>query len=166
MLNTNWSTATSIRQYGYLYVHRWSSVLTLRPLYPLTDRSWPGKLGWLTNSGIPAHASPYSVLCYNSPKISVVCKTGLYGNHMVNNQRQKHKSLANSLHWPKSADIMNTWSINLGLWMANCLLQSVTMISTEINCHLYSSSNNFLKLQMHSIGFGWEAYRFSWLLSA
>ena len=45
--------------------------------------------------------------------------------------------------------------------MNNGLLHSATMRSTEINCHLYSSSNNSPKLQIHCINFVLEAYTFS-----
>ena len=39
------------------------------------------------------------------------------------------------------------------------------MRSTEINCHLYSSSNNSPKLQIQCINFVWEAYTFSEIFS-
>ena len=66
-----------------------------------------------------------------------------------------------SLHWPKSPDILKTGSASFGLYMDNGVLQSATMRSTEINFHVYSSSNKSLKLKMHCIGFVWEAYTFS-----
>ena len=96
-----------------------------------------------------------------SHKISVVCKRALYDHHVVNNLRQKHKSLENSLHWPKSPDRLKTGSVSFGLWTDDGVLQFVTMRSTEINCHLYLSSNNSLKLKMHRIRVVWEAYTFS-----
>ena len=62
------------------------------PSAPLTwqtlARGGGGGLFWLADSGIPAHVSIYGFLCYKSPKNkSFVCKIGLYGNHVVNNQR-------------------------------------------------------------------------------